>query len=426
MHIFSETSEAINLSSQKIDSIFVKLFHSESKEWEKIQILLGIASQIPEILILQYGTGEDYLFILRKNVQIPQHLQKILDDEDNIIKCFELIKQQTLLVDQTEEELKGEELRIQWIITDSSKKYWTKYKNSIFEYGKGFLDYPSIIISTTTDEILNYFHDGHPTLRNFKINGSFTQITKFERIRERAFSPYTRPLVHDIEELLLATIYTKNEKEKQQLRRVEEERELKRIQAEKERELKRKEALKKEQERELLRKKREELYKKIVSHFEELAKIYEEIKIKDLKRKISNEIQEDYEQILNKSFLELIEEMIMKKEIYARIRGENLAFLPRADTSPSSHLMTHQEILKRIKKMMEVSNQINLEMMRSALNMDNKEFNLRIFDWASKFGFTIDGDYLTVKREMISDFIDKLNKLFDEWGKKEGSNRKTL
>ena len=45
------------------------------------------------------------------------------------------------------------------------------------------------------------------------------------------------------------------------------------------------------------------LYKRIVSQFDELTNIYEEIKIADLKKKLPEEIQDNYGTIFKKSFV---------------------------------------------------------------------------------------------------------------------------
>lgn len=54
--------------------------------------------------------------------------------------------------------------------------------------------------------------------------------------------------------------------------------------------------------------------------------------------------------------------------------------------------------------------------------MDEKLFNDNIFVWAKQFGFTIDGDYLNIKKENISDFIDELEKQFKGWRTSEGDH----
>lgn len=76
-----------------------------------------------------------------------------------------------------------------------------------------------------------------------------------------------------------------------------------------------------------------------------------------------------------------------------------------------------KERLEKIKEMMEVSTRINLDMMRDVLDMDKKTFNNKIFEWAKEFSFIIDGDYLNINKETISDFIYALDKQFAIWEK---------
>ncbi|MFX1355056.1 MAG: zinc ribbon domain-containing protein [Promethearchaeota archaeon] len=61
--------------------------------------------------------------------------------------------------------------------------------------------------------------------------------------------------------------------------------------------------------------------------------------------------------------------------------------------------------IEKIKSMIKVSNRIKLEMMRIALEMDEKNFTNKVFEWAKKFDFIIDGEYLVVNNENVNDFI---------------------
>ncbi|KKL78512.1 hypothetical protein LCGC14_2024100 [marine sediment metagenome] len=72
-------------------------------------------------------------------------------------------------------------------------------------------------------------------------------------------------------------------------------------------------------------------------------------------------------------------------------------------------------ISEKIKTMLDVSKRISLDRMQDVLEMEKKTFNKRIFDLAKQHGFTIDGDYLIVNKETVSDFVDSLEKKFKEW-----------
>lgn len=78
--------------------------------------------------------------------------------------------------------------------------------------------------------------------------------------------------------------------------------------------------------------------------------------------------------------------------------------------------------IDKVKKMMSVSTRIRIDMFRDFLKLAPMEFNEKIIDWADQFGFVIDGDYLNIHQEKISDFIDELEKQFDLW-KSDESNK---
>ena len=59
--------------------------------------------------------------------------------------------------------------------------------------------------------------------------------------------------------------------------------------------------------------------------------------------------------------------------------------------------------------MLKVSNRLKLKMLRVALGLEKEIFNDKIFEWAKKFEFIIDGDYLIINREKIPHFLDNLN-----------------
>ena len=73
------------------------------------------------------------------------------------------------------------------------------------------------------------------------------------------------------------------------------------------------------------------------------------------------------------------------------------------------------ETIEKIKKMVKVSDRLRLSMMRKALNIDEDVFMDKIFDWAVEYGFRIDGDFLNINQDTVSDFIDALDKQFSSW-----------
>jgi len=68
-----------------------------------------------------------------------------------------------------------------------------------------------------------------------------------------------------------------------------------------------------------------------------------------------------------------------------------------------------QEKVERILSMMEVSNKLRLDMIRAALDMDEKLFAQKVFQWAKEFNFLIDGDYLIINQDKAQEFIEDLS-----------------
>jgi len=67
------------------------------------------------------------------------------------------------------------------------------------------------------------------------------------------------------------------------------------------------------------------------------------------------------------------------------------------------------ENLEEIKRIIQTSTKVNLDRMQDVLGMERKNFNKEIFRWAEIFNFSIDGDYLTVNKETVSNFISFLD-----------------
>ena len=66
---------------------------------------------------------------------------------------------------------------------------------------------------------------------------------------------------------------------------------------------------------------------------------------------------------------------------------------------------------KQLKTMLKVSNRLKLKMMRTTLGLEKESFNNKIFEWAKRFEFTIDGDYIIINKDTISAFLHHLKSL---------------
>jgi len=97
-------------------------------------------------------------------------------------------------------------------------------------------------------------------------------------------------------------------------------------------------------------------------------------------------------QLLNE--LQLIQEQIEEKELRSTVEKT-------------------KKIRENITKLLKVSNKIKLNMMRDILQLDKDTFNNMILEWAVKYNFTIDGDYVLINKDTLPNFIEELNKLYD-------------
>lgn len=112
------------------------------------------------------------------------------------------------------------------------------------------------------------------------------------------------------------------------------------------------------------------------------------------------------------------QEDILKKVMKKRTTVEKIIDHP-FEIERKKPVENESSIAEKIKTMLEVSKRISLDRMQDVLEMEKKTFNKRIFDLAKQYGFTIDGDYLIVNKETVSDFVDSLEKKFKEWEKIE-------
>jgi hypothetical protein len=79
-------------------------------------------------------------------------------------------------------------------------------------------------------------------------------------------------------------------------------------------------------------------------------------------------------------------------------------------TSEQTRLQKEEkEKIDRIKSMIQVSSKLRLDMMRTALELDEKMFTEKVFQWAKQFNFIIEGDYLLINQNTTTDFLNDLS-----------------
>ena len=74
-----------------------------------------------------------------------------------------------------------------------------------------------------------------------------------------------------------------------------------------------------------------------------------------------------------------------------------------------------REAVEKLKNMMEVSDRLNVDIVRQTLGLDKATFNTKLFEWAKQFNFRIDGDFIIINNNTIDDFIDALDEQFTIW-----------
>jgi len=74
--------------------------------------------------------------------------------------------------------------------------------------------------------------------------------------------------------------------------------------------------------------------------------------------------------------------------------------------------LTQKEDLQKI---LQYSNRVSKKMVRTVLGIDKSVFDEKISEWATEFGFKVDGDYVFVPKDDLPEFIKDLDEKFEEW-----------
>ena len=94
----------------------------------------------------------------------------------------------------------------------------------------------------------------------------------------------------------------------------------------------------------------------------------------------------------------------------------------KIELETQKRLEKERAIIDKIRRVMNVSTKVKMSLLRNYLKMDEKLFDVKVIEWAEQFGFIIDGDYLNIRKENVSVFIDELEKQFKAWSKSEGDH----
>ena len=162
---------------------------------------------------------------------------------------------------------------------------------------------------------------------------------------------------------------------------------------------------------------------KIIDVIKKLSNVYEKISFEEIEKR---------SEMKKAAIISLVENMIIDGEINATISGKNLLFrkissqqVQPIETSIGPFLDNSQaekQALEKLKKIISVSDRIEIEMMQKSLRMDDELFLDKIYDWAAEFNFRIDKDVLVINQETVSDFLNALDKQFETWNHLEADH----
>ena len=118
-------------------------------------------------------------------------------EADDILKSFELIKQISKEVDYLKADVEESDFTCQLVFSDLEKEYWIKLSKGVVDYGKGKLESPSFIITSSKDIGLGLFFgevDANivSPLGKLGISGNYTQVRLFQEFYEDVIDEFKK------------------------------------------------------------------------------------------------------------------------------------------------------------------------------------------------------------------------------------------
>lgn len=80
-----------------------------------------------------------------------------------------------------------------------------------------------------------------------------------------------------------------------------------------------------------------------------------------------------------------------------------------------------QDRIAKLRKIVKVSNSLEISRLAEVLHINEKMLWDRIFDWAEQFGFRIEENKVIFGQGNVAGFVDELDKHFATWGSKEST-----
>ena len=123
-------------------------------------------------------------------------------------------------------------------------------------------------------------------------------------------------------------------------------------------------------------------------------------------------------------------ESITEQQIQEPIMQREEVSIPVASNSESYNLSGEitvngedTDVGQKLREIMSVSNRVRIDMVISILGISEDAFYKSIIDWANRYKFRIDGDYLIFSEDTVSEFIDELENRFSGWDKGKGEKK---
>jgi len=147
---------------------------------------------------------------------------------------------------------------------------------------------------------------------------------------------------------------------------------------------------------------------------------------RDLERLYSNLLAE--KRLIDKDRYEMRAKLRDLEEEVERLRTQKKKYDRSIDVKEEQRhekfleYLESPDVVDRLKNVVNVSNKIQLDMLQNILKIpeeNRKYFDIKIFEWANKFGFTIDGDHLSFETDSMLEFIKMLKQKFEEWENRE-------
>ena len=70
---------------------------------------------------------------------------------------------------------------------------------------------------------------------------------------------------------------------------------------------------------------------------------------------------------------------------------------------------------QKVRKIMEISYHVQMDRLRECLGIDLNTFNNKIIEWAQNFGFSINGNYISISGEIADAFMQELEIQANDW-----------